>query len=260
MDPSKEFDELFKKMQHTDRTDHARRNSWLKIQDKASKKKRHIAPILISVVMVAAACFLVFTLVNPHATTNNNVAIEIPVEDQNKAAVTAVLESEFTAPNEEFILIQKNLDKKADEIRESLPEGSGGFEIPGDSPEWLAYEKLVEKTYKPYFMDYMYDHLIPQVIAFSYHHELYWIDEELNGGKKVSEMKISDIQVNKSENERTPKQYDFSASVEYKNNAGDVSKHAIRGRAILSEVGKMGDFSVRDDGGLREKISEDKGY
>ncbi|WP_245827601.1 hypothetical protein [Paenisporosarcina indica] len=255
MDPSKEFDELFQEMQHSDRSDHARRNSWLKIQNKVSKKKRHIAPIFISVIMVAVACFLVFTLVNPNANTDNKLATEMAIEDNNKAAVTAVLKSEFTAPNEEFILIQKNLDKKADEIRESLPEGSGGFEIPADSPEWLAYEGLVEETYKPYFMDYMYDHLIPTNIAFSYHYELYHLDEEFQG-----EMKVSDIQVNKSENELTPKHYDFTAQVEYKNNAGEVSQHGIRGRAILSEEGKMGDFRIRDDGGLREKISEARGY
>jgi len=255
MNPSKEFDELFQKMQNTERTDEARRNSFLKIQDKVSKKKRHIAPIIISVAMVAVACFLVFTLVNPNADKDNQLATEMAIEDKNKTAVRAVLESEFTAPNAEFILIQQNLDKKADEIRESLPEGSGGFEIPADSPEWLAYEELVEKTYKPYFMDYMYDHLITNVIAFNYHYELYHLEGEFRG-----EMRVSDIQVNKSKNELTPKHYDFTAQVEYKNNAGEVSQHGIKGRAILSEEGKMGDFRIRDDGGLREKISEENGY
>ena len=43
-------------------------------------------------------------------------------------------------------------------------------------------------------------------------------------------MKVSNIQVNKSENELTPK------------------------------LGKMEDFRIRNDGGLREKISEDRGY
>jgi hypothetical protein len=66
MDPSKEFDELFQKMQHNDRdrSDEARRNSLQKLQDKVGKKKRHVAPIFISIVMVTVACFLVFTLIN----------------------------------------------------------------------------------------------------------------------------------------------------------------------------------------------------
>lgn len=79
--------------------------------------------------------------------------VVVSSEDKNKEAVRVVLESAFSVPNEEYILIQKNIEKKMDEIRQSLPEGTG-FGMPVDSPEWLAYEELVEKTYKPYFMDY----------------------------------------------------------------------------------------------------------
>lgn len=257
MNPSKEFDELFQKMQHIDRSNTARRNSLLKLQDKVGREKRYVAPIFVSIAMVAVACFLIFSLVNQNSNPTNNLAAEVADEDKNKAAVQAVLESEFTVPNEEYLRIQKNIDKKMTEISESLPEENNGFGVPEDSPEWIAYEELVKKTYKPYFMDYMYEKLIPTNIAFSYHYGY----GDLGGDQEVRyEMEVSDIQVTQSENKSAPKNYDFTAQVEYKNNDGEVSHHEIQGMAILSEEGKIGKFEIRDVGGLHEKIEEDKGY
>ncbi|EPD53261.1 hypothetical protein HMPREF1210_00992 [Paenisporosarcina sp. HGH0030] len=252
MDPSKEFDEHFQKMQHIDRSNEARRNSLLKLQDKVGREKRYVAPIFISIAMVAVACFLIFSLVKTENPTNH-LAAEIADEDKNKAAVQAILESEFTVPNEEYILIQKNINKKMDEISQSLPEGSAGFGLPADSPESLAYEELVKKTYGPYFMDYAYEHLIPTNQAFQFH-----FGTELEEVRY--QMKVSDIQVTQSENKSAPKNYDFTAQVEYKNNVGEVSRHEIQGMAILSEEGKIGKFEIRDVGGLHEKIEEDNGY
>ena len=44
---------------------------------------------------------------------------------------------------------------------------------------------------------------------------------------------------------------------EYKNNAREVSQHDIKGMAILSEEGKIGKFTILDDG-LMEKIIQDQ--
>ncbi len=172
-------------------------------------------------------------------------------EDKNKEAVRAVLESHLTVPNEEYIRIQKSIIKKMNEIRESLPEGSS-YGIPEDSVEWLAYEELVRKTFGPYFMDYAYNSLIPTNQAFQFHFgtEL----EEVH-----YQLKVSDIQVTQSENKNTPKDYDFTAQIKYTSNTGEVSQHEIKGVAILSEIGKIGNFTIHDVDGLPEKISEDKG-
>lgn len=173
-------------------------------------------------------------------------------EFKNQETVRAVLESEFTVPNEEYVLIVKNIDKKMDEIRQNSSEV--GFLLE-DSPEWLAYEDLVNRTYGPYFMDYAYDTLISNVIAFRYHYGYFGFDEN-----DRYEMKIRDIQVTQSENVSSPKNYDFTATVDYKNNAGVVTQHEIKGMAILSEPGKIGKYMVSDDGGLGNKIDEDRGY
>jgi len=253
MDPSKEFDELFQKMQHIDRSNDARRNSLLKLQDKVGREKRYVTPIFISIAMVAVACFLIFSLVNTE-NSSNYLGAKNTDDDKNKAAVQAVLESEFTIPNEEYLLIVKNIDKKMTEIGSSTPEANevNGIEESGVSDEWRAYEDLVKKTYGPYFMDYAYETLIPNAIAFRYHYGYLGFDENIR-----YETKVRDIQVTQSENESSPKNYDFTAQVEYTNNAGEVSQHEVKGMAILSEPGKIGEFAIRDDTGLEEKISMD---
>ncbi|QFF99166.1 hypothetical protein PB01_10175 [Psychrobacillus glaciei] len=181
--------------------------------------------------------------------------VDVSSEDKNREAVQAVLESEFTVPNEEYLVIVKNINKKMTEIGSNTPEANevNGVEESGVSDEWLAYEDLVKKMYGPYFMDYAFETLISNAIAFNYHYGY------LGFGENVRyEMIVSDIQVTKSENNNTPKFYDFTAQVEYTNNAGEVSQHEVKGAAILSEPGKIGKFEIRDDGGLGEKVSVDR--
>ncbi|MFF2755545.1 hypothetical protein ACFVR1_17650 [Psychrobacillus sp. NPDC058041] len=181
--------------------------------------------------------------------------VDVSLEDKNREAVQAVLESEFTVPNKEYLVIVKNIDKKMTEIGSHTPEANevNGVEESGVSDEWRAYEDLVKKMYGPYFMDYAFDKLISNAIAFNYHYGY------LGFGENVRyEMTVSNIQVTKSENNNTPKFYDFTAQVEYTSNAGEVSQHEVKGVAILSEPGKIGKFEIRDDGGLRKKVSVDR--
>lgn len=181
--------------------------------------------------------------------------VVITTEEKNIEAVQAVLESEFTVPNKEYLVVVKNIDKKMTEIGSSTPEANevNGIEETGVSEEWRAYEGLVKKKYGPYFMDYAFDTLISNVIAFHFHYGYLGYDENVR-----YEMKIRDIQITKSENNNTPKFYDFIVKVEYTNNTGEVSQHEVKGMAILSEPGKIGKFEIRDDGGLGEKVSVDR--
>ena len=127
--------------------------------------------------------------------------------------------------------------------------------MPSDSAEFQAYQDLVKKTYEPYFMDYAFDKLITHAFAFNYQYGFFGYEEFVR-----YEMNVSDIQVTQSENERTPKSYNFTAQVEYKNNSGEVSLYKIKGDAILSEPGKIGQIVIRDDAGLQDKVSLDQQY
>ncbi|MBW9235242.1 hypothetical protein JQK62_24125, partial [Leptospira santarosai] len=124
---------------------------------------------------------------------------------------------------------------KSDEIEQSLPDDAVGFEFPSDSPEWIAYEELVSKTYEPYYTDHVFEKLIQTNMAFDNHLQLYFNSREYYNGETRYEMNVSDVQVTKSENENTPKHYDFIFQVEFTNHTGEVSQHTIKGDAILSE-------------------------
>jgi len=205
------------------------------------------------ILFLISSCFLFAGCLEENPELQEEVVVSS--EDKNIEAVQAVLESEFTVPNEEYLVIVKNIDKKMTEIGSNTPEANevNGVEESGVSDEWRAYEDLVKKMYGPYFMDYAFDTLISNVIAFKYHYGYLGFDENVR-----YEMKVSDILVTKSENNNTPKFYDFTAQVEYTNNAGEVSQHEVKGTAILSEPGKIGKFEIRDDGGLGEKVSVDR--
>lgn len=213
---------------------------------------KHIQKIGV-IFFLISSCFLFAGCSEKNPELQEKVVVS--TEDKNKEAVRAVLESEFSIPNEEYLVIVKNIDRKMTEIGSSTPEANevNGVEESGISDEWRAYEDLVKKIYEPYFMDYTFDSLISNVIAFRYHYGYLGFDENVR-----YEMKVSDIQVTKSENINTPKFYDFTAQVEYMNNAGEVSQHEVRGTAILSERGKIGKFEIRDHGGLEEKVSADR--
>ncbi|MEK4485974.1 hypothetical protein MHH81_10315 [Psychrobacillus sp. FSL H8-0484] len=205
------------------------------------------------ILFLISSCFLFAGCLEENPELQEEVVVSS--EDKNIEAVQAVLESEFTVPNEEYLVIVKNIDKKMTEIGSNTPEANevNGVEESGVSDEWRAYEDLVKKMYGPYFMDYAFDTLISNVIAFKYHYGYLGFDENVR-----YEMKVSDILVTKSENNNTPKFYDFTAQVEYTNNAGEVSQHEVKGTAILSEPGKIGKFEIRDDGGLGEKVPVDR--
>lgn len=241
MGPSKEFDELFQKMQHNDRTHEARTNSLQKLQDKVSKKKRHVAPIFISIVMVAVACFLVFTLINQSPNPTDHLAAEIENEDKNKAAIRAVLEKEFTGPDEEYLRILEELHRQQ---MDSSYDGYVGQDQPPDNTEYMAY---IEETYASYFTENGLHNFIMTTPALMYHY---------NGSDVDYKMSISDIEVVQSDNPNAPKKYSFSAQVEYEDKNGETTQYKVNGDAICSEEGKIGKIFFHA-AGLQEKINED---
>lgn len=187
------------------------------------------------------SCLLFAACSEENTETQNEEAVS--TEDKNKEAVEAVLKTELTVPDEEYMEVVQNLDKKMTEL------GSGS---PNGTDEWVAYEDLVQDRYGPYFTKDAFDNLIPEARDFRYHYGYLVYAEEVQ-----YEMSVSDIQVTKSENENSPKHYGFTAQVDYTNNAGETSQHEVRGIAILVEPGKMGTFEIKDDDGLYEKVQMD---
>ncbi|WP_019414899.1 hypothetical protein [Paenisporosarcina sp. TG20] len=237
MDPSKEFDKLFQKMMHTERSHEARRNSLLKLQNKVGRKKRYIVPVFISISMVAVVFFLVFALINPNP--SSDLAAVIGNDDKNKAAIRAVLEKEFTGPDEEYLLLVEEISRQQ---TDPSYEKYVGPDQPHDATELMAY---IDKTYSPYFTEHGLDSVI--MYAFTYHSIGVGLDYK---------MSIDGIEVVQSDNPNAPKNYTFTGQVEYENSVGEISQYEVKGKAICSEEGKIGRIYF-DVAGLRDQLNID---
>ena len=237
MDRSKEFDELFQEMKRIDRSDESRRTSLLKLKSKAEKKRFNVVPVFISIIVVAMACLLVFVLVDP--APEKNLAVDIPLEDKNKAAIRTVLEKEFTGPNEEYLVIVEDLRRQQ---IDPTYEGYVGQEQPTDDTAWRAFAK---ETYGDYFTENGLENFLMATPAFMYQ----WDDLDY-------QLSIDDIKVTQSENSNAPKNYSFTAKVTYKFKNGETKLYELKGEAICSEEGKIGKIFY-STGNLLTQMNED---
>ncbi|AMQ06516.1 hypothetical protein H7992_13180 [Sporosarcina sp. resist] len=165
--------------------------------------------------------------------------IVTPIEDKNKAVIRAVLEKVFTGPDEEYLRLSEELYKQQ---MDPSYEGYVGTEVAPDTEEITSYLK---ESYSSYFTELGFDFFVNATPALGYHS--YPVDYQLS---------IADIEVIQSDNPIAPKEYDFTAQVEYVNEAGKTTQFEISGMAICSEEGKIGRITI-NDGGLLKKINED---
>ena len=176
-------------------------------------------------------CFLIMGCSSKNAVKQGEAA-EVPETaiDKNKAAIEAVLEIEFTGPDEEYLRLRENYDAKSREFWEKDPEGETYTVDPMiGTPEFMELEEYSKKTYASYFMDYAYDNF--KVWAFQYH----WFGKEA-----IYQMDAADIEVTQSDNPKTPLQYNFTVLVEYVDKEGEAMQFEISGKVICPEEGKIG--------------------
>lgn len=211
--------------------------------------------ILQSIKRMGGILFLIFSCFLTVGCSENEQVNQgdayVPSEDKNITAIRAVIEQEFTGPNEEYMRLEKNIDKKLTKMLGNLPEGENGVSLPVDSPEWVEYNEFLKKTYEPYFMDYAYDSLISINFAFSY--QFKFTGEE----DHHFQMKVSDIEVNQEKEH--PTIYRFTFQVDFENSTGKTTQHQLRGEAICPKEGKIGRINFQDTLGLLEEIKKDTG-
>lgn len=194
------------------------------------------------------SCFLIMGCSQENPENQGEAAVTL--EDKNKAAIQAVIEIEFTGPNEEYMRLLKNVLNKSRELHENEEDVKKYTSDPLEgTPELVEYRKFLEKTYAPYFMDYAYDAF--ELFAFSYQYSF------VNEQDKSYQMKVSDIEVIQSDNPNAPKKYNFTALVEYKNKSEEITQYEISGSAICSEEGKIGSIGFGDNHKLMQKVRED---
>ncbi|WP_342598822.1 hypothetical protein MHB48_15320 [Psychrobacillus sp. FSL H8-0483] len=240
MEPSKEFDELFEEMKDVERSDEARRNTWLALKGRMeTKRKRNIFPAFISLAIVAIASFLFITFSNPSETEQTAEPLS------NEEVIRAVLEREYNGPDMEFLglindwmNLQSRTEAKNQEEYDQLLE----------SKEYKDYMNYYQTTFGEYFTENMLTKAINSVLVFKYHY--YLEDTDI-------EMHLENVDIKQEKDH--PNIYRPVIEVSLTNSQGQKIFHTFREEFIFSksEPGKIGRYNgIRDPEGieLSEKI------
>lgn len=246
MDPSKEFDKLLAEMKHVERSEEAKRNTWLALKAKVeTKRKRPIIPAFISLAIIAIASFLIFTYINPSETEQSSQAID------NEKIIRAVLEREYNGPDMELARLQ---DEWWDLQSVTETKNQEEYDQLLQSKKYTDLMDYYSTIYGEYFTENMLKNALASNLIFKYNYSLIEnsIEVHLENVKVVQEKEHPNI-------------YRPIIEVSLTNNEGQKVFHTLREEFIFStsEPGKIGSYNgVRDGGGieLQEKIENFPAY
>lgn len=246
MDPSKEFDKLLAEMKHVERSEEAKRNTWLALKAKVeTKRKRPIIPAFISLAIIAIASFLIFTYINPSETEQSSQAID------NEKIIRAVLEREYNGPDMELARLQ---DEWWDLQSVTETKNQEEYDQLLQSKKYTDLMDYYSTIYGEYFTENMLKNAIASNLIFKYNYSLIEnsIEVHLENVKVVQEKEHPNI-------------YRPIIEVSLTNNEGQKVFHTLKEEFIFStsEPGKIGSYNgVRDGGGieLQEKIENFPAY
>ncbi|SFQ61526.1 hypothetical protein SAMN05421670_2982 [Psychrobacillus psychrotolerans] len=246
MDPSKEFDKLLAEMKHVERSEEAKRNTWLALKAKVeTKRKRPIIPAFISLAIIAIASFLIFTYINSSETEQSSQAID------NEKIIRAVLEREYNGPDMELARLQ---DEWWDLQSVTETKNQEEYDQLLQSKKYTDLMDYYSTTHGEYFTENMLKNAIASNLIFKYNYSLIEnsIEVHLENVKVVQEKEHPNI-------------YRPIIEVSLTNNEGQKVFHTLKEEFIFStsEPGKIGSYNgVRDGGGieLQEKIENFPAY
>lgn len=240
MDPSKEFDKLLAEMKHVERSEEAKRNTWLALKAKVeTKRKRPIIPAFISLAIIAIASFLIFTYITPSETEQSSQAID------NEKIIRAVLEREYNGPDMELARLQ---DEWWDLQSVTETKNQEEYDQLLQSKKYTDLMDYYSTIYGEYFTENMLKNAIASNLIFKYNYSLIEnsIEVHLEYVKVVQEKEHPNI-------------YRPIIEVSLTNNEGQKVFHTLREEFIFStsEPGKIASYNGVRDGGdieLQEKI------
>ena len=245
MEPSKEFDELFADMKNVERSNEARRNTWLAVKGRMEKKKRRVFPAIISLAIVAIASFLIITYLMPSEPEQTAKSLT------NEEVIMAVLEREYNGPDEELErLMQEWFDLQSKTSAESQEEYNKLL----DSKEYKDYMNYYYSSFSEYFTENELKQAINTVMVFKYNH--YLLDKDIS-------IHLEKVQIEQEKDH--PNIYRPIVEVSLTNSKGQKISHTLKEEFIFSktEPGKIGRYNVmRDSDGvpLRDKIENFDAY
>lgn len=189
--------------------------------------------------------FLLFSLVGLFVAGCSPKAVEKETEvpdateeiDRNREAVQAVIEKEFTAPDNDYRKL-----RQATMIAQSKIKDPANFDALMEEPVYQEFTAYMEEIYAGHFTDNGYVNFINTAPAFMY--SVYEGDYQLMPAA---------IEV--TQNEQEPTLYDFTFQVTYTNKA-ETEEFNFAGNAMVPEEGKIGSIQFEDQDGLQTKLLE----
>ncbi|QFF99964.1 hypothetical protein PB01_14665 [Psychrobacillus glaciei] len=246
MKPRKEFDEFFEEMKDVERSEEAKRNTWLALKDRIeTKRKRNIFPAFISLAIIAIASFLFITISNPSETEQSAKPLS------NEKVIKAVLEREYNGPDEEYLRLMNNwMDLQS----ETKTENQEQYNQLLQSKEYTDLMDYFPNTFGEYFSEGVLTSLINTNLVFKYD---YFLEN------KDIEMHLENVEI-KPEKDH-PNIYHPVIEVSLTNSQGQKIFHTFREEFIFStsEPGKIGRYNgVKGSGGMEllEKIKNFNAY
>ncbi|MER2262679.1 MAG: hypothetical protein ABS934_11770 [Psychrobacillus sp.] len=233
MEPSKEFDELFEEMKHVERSNEARRNTWLAIKERTEKKKRRMFPAILALAAIAiASYFLIANVMVPSETEQTAQPLT------NEEVIMAVIEKEYNGPDMElerllrawFELQSKTPTKNQEEYDKLL-----------ESKESTDFTNYYHKSFGEYFTKDMMEQAISTGLVFKYNSQL--IDSDID-------MQLEKVQIKQDKDH--PTIYRATVEVSLSNDKEQKIFHTLKEEYIFSktEPGKIGKYNgmVSTDG------------
>ena len=234
MDPSKKFDKLFKEMKDVDRSENAKRNTWLALKGRMeTKRRRNLIPAFISLAIVAIASFLIITYINSSESEQAAQGLS------NEEVIRAVLEREYNGPDMEISRLQ---DEWLDLQSETETKNQEEYDQLLESKEHKDLMNYYPTNFGEYFTENMLTNLISTNMIFKYNH--YLIDNKV-------EMHLENVKV--VQEKEHPNIYRPIIEVSLTNSQGHKIFHTVREEFIFStsEPGKIGSYNgVKNGGGI----------
>lgn len=246
MKRSKELDELFEEMKEIERSEVAKRNTWLALKAKIETKRKHnFFPAIISLAIVVLASFLIITYVFPSKTNQTAGTLS------NEAVIRAVLDKEYNGPDMDLLRLTNDWWNLQSETEAKTQEEYNQLLESKEYQDLMAY---FDTTYGAYFTEDMLTKAINANLVFKYNHLL--IDHDI-------EMQIEKVTIKQEKDH--PTIYRPVIEVSLMNNQGDKIFHTVREEFIFSttEPGKIGSYNGTKNGGgmeLQEKIENFNAY
>ncbi|KIL45470.1 hypothetical protein [Jeotgalibacillus soli] len=185
--------------------------------------------------LMGVVLFLITSLVATGCSENGTVSKG--ASDKNAEAIRAVIEKEFSAPDEEFQALR-------DAALESVKEAGDQKEYDElmEAPVYKEYLTYMEDTYRPYFTENGYDSFISTASAFMY--------SGLDGDFSLSP---SDIKIEQSDSSSAL--YNFTFHVKAESGNGVAGDYYFEGKANVPEEGRIGTIEFSDKDSLYEKLN-----